>query len=144
MCSQNVALQKRTLVAAIVQVDEVLLILLGKSGSVNGISVILGCDVALTGGQIESGNVVGTVSVLELDGAGTRSKSKQLVTKANTHDWELGGFHQSAQMVDSLLAVSWVARTVGDENTVEVVGDLVDGEIVREDSNACTTANQAP
>ena len=65
------------------------------------------------------------------------------MAKADTHDWDLGGLHQSAQVVDGLLAVSWVTRAVGDENTVEMVSDFVDGEIVGEDSDACTTADQA-
>ena len=123
-------LQQRTFITAIVQVDEILLVLLGKSSGINSISVVLGGDMALAGCQIQGWNVVGSVSVLELDGTCTCCKSKQLVTEANTHDWDLGRFHQSAQVVDGLLAVSWVTRAIRDENTVEVVSNLVDGEIV--------------
>ena len=132
-----------TFVAAIIQVDEILLELCWESGGIDGVSVVLGGDVALTSCQIESGNVVGSVSVLELDGTGTCCKSKQLVTKTDTKDWNLGGFHQSGQVVDSFLAVSWIAGAIGDENTIEVMGNLVDWEIVWEDSGACTTSNQA-
>ena len=134
--------ERRTFVASIVQVDEVLFVFLRKSGGVNGVSMVLGRDVALTGCQVESRDVVGSVAVLELDGPSTDCESKQLVTKADTHDWELEGFHQSGQVVDGLLAMSWVTRSVGDENTVEVMSDLVDGEIIWEDGDACTTANQ--
>jgi hypothetical protein len=106
--------------------------------------VVLTGDVALSGCQVQSWDVVGTVSVLELDGSGTSCKSKQLVTKTDTHDRDLGRLHQSGQMVDGLLAVSGVTWSVGDENTVEVMSNLVDGEIIWEDSGTGTTADQTP
>ena len=46
-------------------------------------------------------------------------------------------------MIDGLLTMSWISRTIRDENPVKVVSDLVDGEVVWEDSGTCTTANQA-
>lgn len=39
-------------------------------------------------------------------------------------------------MVDCVLAMGWVAGAVGDEDSVEVVGDLVDGVVIRERSYA--------
>ena len=64
-------LQKHTFVTAIVQVDEILLVLLRKGSGINGVSVVLGSDMALAGCQIEGGDVVSSVSILELDGTGT-------------------------------------------------------------------------
>ena len=98
---------------------------------------------ALTGGQVERRNVMSTVSVLELDGSGTGCESKQLMTETNTHDRDLRRFHETSQVVDSFLAMSWVTWAVRDEDTVEVVGDFVDGEVVWKDCNACTATNQA-
>ena len=46
-------------------------------------------------------------------------------------------------MVDSLLAVGGISWTVGDEDAVKVVGDFVDGIIVRERGHACATADHA-
>lgn len=132
-----------TLVGAIVEVDEVLLEVGGKGRSVDRVPVVLGGDVALTSGQVQGGDVVGTVSVLELDGAGTGGKSEELMTHANTHDRDLGRLHQASEMVDSLLAMSRVTGAVGDEDTVEVVGDLVDGEVVGENSDTGSPADQA-
>ena len=47
------------------------------------------------------------------------------------------------EVVDGVLAVGWVTGAVGDEDTVEVVGDLVDGVVEGEDSDTGTTADQA-
>jgi hypothetical protein len=105
--------------------------------------VVLTGNVALAACQVKGRNVVSAVSVLELDGSSTGCKSKQLVTETDTHDWNLGRLHQSAQVIDGFLAVSWVTRAVGDEDTVEVVGNLVDWKVVWEDSDACTAANHA-
>ena len=65
------------------------------------------------------------------------------MSKTDTEDWDLGGFHQSGQMVDGLLAVSWITWSIGKENTVEVVSHLVDWEVVWEHGNTGTAADQA-
>lgn len=132
-----------TFVRAIVQVNEILLEFRRKSWGVNSITVVLTGNVALTGCQIQSGNVVSTVSVLELDGASTGCKSEKLVTETDTHDRDLGSLHETTQVVDGLLAMGWVTRAIRDEYTIEVVGYLVDGEIIWEDRNTGTTTDQA-
>lgn len=132
-----------TLVACVVQVGEVGLPVRGQGRGVNRVTVVLAGDVAATGAHVQSGNVVSTVTVLELDGAGTSGQGQELVTQADTEDGKLGGLHQAAQVVDGVLAVSRVTGTVGDEDTVEVVGDLVDGEVVGEHGNTGATADQA-
>ena len=132
-----------TLVALVVEVDEVGLPVRGKSGSVNSVSVVLTGDVAATSAQVKSGDVVSTVSVLELDGASTGGQSEELVTQADTEDGDLGGLHKTLEVVDGVLAVGGVTGAVGDEDTIEVVGDLVDGVVEGKDSDAGATANQA-
>lgn len=82
-----------TFVAAIIQVDEVLLVFGWKSCGINGISMVLTGDMALASCQVQRWDVVGTVSILELDGSGTSCKSKQLMAKTDTHDWDLGRLH---------------------------------------------------
>ena len=132
-----------TLVGAVVKVDEVLLEVRGEGADINGITVVLRGDVALTGGQVKSRDVVGTVTILELDGLGTNSEGKKLVTKADTHDRNRGSLHELGKVVDGLLAVSGVTGAVGDEDTIEVVGNLVDGVVVGEDGDGGATADQA-
>jgi hypothetical protein len=105
--------------------------------------VVLGCDVALAGGQIQCRDVVSPVSVLKLDCSGTGCESEKLMAETDTHDWDLGRLHEAGEMVDGFLAMGWVTGPVGDEDTVEVVGHLVNREVVREDCNACSTADQA-
>lgn len=131
-----------TLVALVIQVHEVRLPLRGQGGGINGVTVVLAGDVAATSAQIQSRDVVGPVTVLELDGASTGGESKQLVTQADTEDGDLGSLHQSLQVEDGVLAVSGVTGAVGDEDTIEVVGDLVDGVIKGEDSDASATVHQ--
>lgn len=131
------------LVGLVVQVGEVLPPLTRQRGRVDGVSVVLGGDVTLAGGEVERWDVVGTVAVLELDGLGAGSEGNQLVAHTDTHDRDLGGLKQLAEVVDGGRAVSGVTWTVRDEDTVEVVGDLVDGVVEGEASDAGTAGDEA-
>jgi hypothetical protein len=133
----------QTLVRLVVKVGEVLPPLTGEGGGVNSVSVVLRGDVALASAEVESRDVVGTVSVLELDGLRASGEGNQLVTHADTHDGHLGGLEQLAEVEHGLCAVGWVTGSVGDEDTIEVVGDLVDGVIVREAGNAGSAGDEA-
>ena len=130
-----------TLVAAIVQVDEILLELARQSAGINSITVVLARDVALASGEVKSRDVVGAVAIFQLDRARTDGQSQQLVAEADAHDGGRGGLHQAGKVIHSLLAVSRVTRTVGNENAVEVVSDLVDGIVVREDGDGSAAGN---
>jgi hypothetical protein len=132
-----------TFVTAVVEVDEIFLVFVWQSSGINRVAVVLTRDVALAGCQVQSWDVVGSISVFELDGAGTGCEGEELVAEAYTHDWDLGGLHQPAQVVDGLLAVGWVTWAVRDEHAVEVMGDLMDGEVVGEYGDTRTTSNQA-
>lgn len=105
--------------------------------------MVLGRNLALSSRQVQSRDIVGTVSILQLNGSGTSCESEELMAETDTHDRNLGGFHQAGQMVDCLLAMGWITGAVGDEDAVEVVGDFVDREVVGEDCDACSSANQA-
>lgn len=105
--------------------------------------MVLAGDVALASGQVKSRDVVSTVSVLELDGAGTNGESQKLVTQADTHDGDRRSLHQAGEVVDSLLAMGGVTGAVGDEDTVVVLSDLLDGVVVGEDGDGGTSADQA-
>jgi len=131
------------LIALVVQVDEVRLPVGGQGGSINSITVVLAGDVAATSAKVQSGNVVSPVSVLKLDGASTSGQSKKLVAQADTENGDLRSLHQTLEVVDGILAVGWVTGTVGDEDTIEVVGNLVDGVIEGEDGDTRATADQA-
>lgn len=132
-----------SLVAAVVEVDKVLLEIVGQGAGVDGVSVVLRSDVALAGGQVQSRDVVGSVAVLHLDGLCADGHGQKLVAETDSHDGDGRGLHQAGKVVDGLLAVDWVAGPVGDEDTVKVVGNLVDWVVVREDGERSTTADQA-
>ena len=87
---------------------------------------------ALASREVQGRDVVRPVAVLELDGLGTNSEGKKLVAKANAHDGDRRGLHQAAKVVDGLLAMGRVTGTVGDEDTVKVLGDLVDRVVIGE------------
>jgi hypothetical protein len=65
------------------------------------------------------------------------------MAKANPHNGDLGGLHEHLQVVDGGLAMGRVTRTIGDEDTIIVVGDLLDLEVVREHSYTGPTADKA-
>jgi len=136
-------LVNHTLVALVVQVHEVRLPVRRQGVSVDGVTVVLAGDVAATGAQVQSRDVVGPVTVLELDGPAAGSQSQQLVAETDAEDGNLGGLHQTLQVVDSVLAVGGVTGAVGDEDTVEVVGNLVDRVVEGEDCDASAATNQA-
>lgn len=143
LCAENGAgLVDHTFVAGVVQVDKVGLPVRGQGRRIYSVTVVLTGDVAAARAQVQSGDVVSTVTILELDGASTSGQSKQLVAQANTEDGHLRGLHQATKVVGGLLAVSWVTGAVGDEDTVEVVGHLVDGVVEGEHRDAGTTADQ--
>ncbi len=134
---------QHALVAAVVEVHKVLLELAGQGAGVDGVAVVLAGDVALAGGQVEGRDVVSAVAVFELDRRGADSESQKLVAEADAHDGDRRRLHQAAQVVDGLVAVGRVTRAVGDEDTVEVVGNLVDRVVVGEDGDGGAAADQA-
>lgn len=97
---------------------------------------------ALARGQVEGGNVVGAVAVLELDGLGADGQGEKLVAEADTHDGDRRGIHEASEVVDSLLAVGRVTGSVGDEDAVKVLGDLVDGVVVGQDGDRGAAADE--
>lgn len=131
------------LITAIIEIDKVLLEVRVESAGIDSITMVLAGDVALTSGQVQSRNVVSTVTVLHLDGASTGGQSQKLVAQADTHDWNGRSLDESGQVVDGVLAVSWVTGAVRDEDAVEVSSDLVDREIVWQYCNSRSSANQA-
>lgn len=137
------SLVDHTLVARIVQVDEVGLPVGRQGGGINSITVVLAGDVAAASSGVQCRDVVSTVTILELDGTSTVGQSQELVTQTDTEDGHLGGLHQATEVVDGVLAVSRVTGAVGDEDTIKVVSDLVDGVVEGEHSDTGSTADQA-
>lgn len=105
--------------------------------------MVLRGNVALAGREVESRDIVGTVAVLELYGLGAGGESDELVTHAYAHDGDLGSLEQLAKVIHGRCAVSGITWAVGDEDTVKVVGDLVDGVVEGEASDTGTTRDQA-
>lgn len=64
------------------------------------------------------------------------------MAETDTHDRDLGGLHQLGKRVNGLGAVSWIAGSVGDEDTVKVMSNLVDWVVIREDGHTGSTANE--
>lgn len=134
---------ERTLVAAVVEVHEVLLEITGQSAGINSIAMVLAGDMALSRSQIQSGNVVGAIAIFELNGRGSNSECEKLMSQANAHDRNRRCLHQAAEVVDRLLAMGRVTGAIGDKDSVKVVGNLVYGVVVWEDRHRGAAADKA-
>jgi hypothetical protein len=132
-----------TLVAGVVQVYKVRLPVRRQGRRIYSVTVVLAGNVAATSGQVKSRDVVCTVAILQLDSASTSGKGQKLVTQADAEDGNLRSLHQAAKVVSGVLAVGGVTGAVGNEDTIEVVSDLVDGVIEGEHRNASSAADQA-
>lgn len=104
--------------------------------------MVLTGDVASSGRQIQCWNVVRTIAVLEFECTRACSQCEQLMPQTDTHNRDLGRFHQLLQMVDCLLAVGRVTGPIGNENSVKVMGDLVNGVVERKCCDACTSIDE--
>lgn len=94
----------------------------------DGEAVVLGGDVAATGGKFDAGLVVATVAVFELVGVEAGCTGKELVTEADSEDWAVWtAMHGVAKGVDGVGECSRVAWAVGDEDGVGL-GDGVMSE----------------
>lgn len=133
----------QSFVGLVIQVGEVFPPLAREGRWVNSITVVLRGNVALARSQVESRDVVRTVSVLELDSLRTSSESNELVTHAYAHNRDLGSLKELAKVVDGGCAVSWVTGTVGNEDTIKVVSDLMNGIVEGEACYASTTRHKA-
>lgn len=65
------------------------------------------------------------------------------MTKADAKDGDLRCSHQLLEIMNGVLAMGWVARSVRDENAVKMVSNLVNGIVIRERCHAGTAADQA-
>lgn len=66
-------------VAGIIQIYKVRLPILGKCRSINGVTMVLRCNMASACGQVQSWDVVGTVAVFELNGFRAYSQGDKLM-----------------------------------------------------------------
>ncbi len=64
------------------------------------------------------------------------------MTKTNAHDGNLGRTHQLAEMIDGFLTMGRIARTVADEDTVEMMSYFVNRVVVWEGCDAGASADQ--
>lgn len=65
------------------------------------------------------------------------------MTQANSHDRNGGRLYQAGEVVDCVLTVSWVTRTVGDEDAINFSGNLVDRVVVWQHGHSRSSADQA-
>lgn len=107
-----------TFVAAVVGVDEKLFPASGQCGSIDGETVVLRSDVALSGNHACARDIVATVTELHLLRCGARSAGEELVAQADTKDGSLVLLHDSRNVLNRLFEDSWVTRTIGDEQTI--------------------------
>lgn len=117
-----------SLIGAVVGIDEELPPSRLQSRDVHGVSVVLRGDVAATRDERGTGNVGSTVSVLELEGRGSRGASEKLVTEADTEDGEGAELDGLGEVGGGSGEGGGVAGSVRDEKPIE--GLLGRGEVV--------------
>jgi len=122
-------------IGAVVEVDKVLFVIWVQARDVDSIAVVLRGNVAAARGQVEGGDVVGAVAVLELDGLGAGGHGEELVAETDAEDGELVVIDDLAKVVSGSAAVGWVAWAVGDEDAVEVLRDVLDGVVKGKDGD---------
>lgn len=130
------------LVAGVVQVDEVRFPFGWKSGSIDGVPMILRSDVAATRGEVQSGYIVRTITILQLHGTCPRGKCEKLMSQADTKDRHLRGLHDPAKVIHRFLAVCWIAWAIGKEQSVKVMNHTMNWKIVWENSDRCISADK--
>lgn len=64
------------------------------------------------------------------------------MTEADAKNWDLRCSHQFLEIMNSVLAMGWIARSVGDENAVKMVSNLVNRIVIWECCHAGTPADQ--
>ena len=130
------------LIARVVQVDKIFLVVWVQSLGVNSIPMVLRRDVAATGSQVKSRDVVGTVAVLELNCAGACSHGEELVAETDTEDGKLVVLDDLLEVVCCSAAVSWVTGAVADEDPVEVLRDILEGVVERQDCDGRASGDE--
>lgn len=63
------------------------------------------------------------------------------MAKTNSHDRNLRGVHELAEVIDGVLTMGRIARTIADENTIEVVSYLMNRVVVRKGRDTCTSTD---
>lgn len=104
--------------------------------------MILRSNVATTRREIEGGDVVRAIAVLQFYCLSAGGECEKLVSETDAHDGASVRFHELTQVVDSLLTMCRVTRAVTDEHAIKVVRDLVDGVVPREAGDARTTGDE--
>lgn len=78
-----------TFIAVVVEIDEVGLEIAWQSRDIHSIPMVLACDMAASSSQVQRGDIVSAVAILELDSFCTSRQSEQLVTQADAEDRDL-------------------------------------------------------
>ena len=134
-----------TLVRSVVRVDEELLPGALEGVDVDGVSVVLGRDVASAGDEGRAGDVGSTVTVLELEGAGSCCSGEELVTETDSEDGELGEGEGGSETVDGGGEGGGVSRSVLDEQSVEgLLGRLEVVVVPGDDLDLDSSLDEAP
>lgn len=93
-------------------------------------------------GESEDGLVVSTVTEPHAVGVESSGESDDLVTHADTKDGLIPLVDGLPHNVSGLHAVLWVSGTVGKEETVELIADLVEIVVPGEDGDGSSTTSE--
>lgn len=83
--------------------------------------MVLTRDMAFARREVQRWDVVGSITIFQLDGFGANCQRNQLMAKANAHDWDLRRLHHFTKVVYRILTVGGISRAVADEDAVEAI-----------------------
>ena len=131
-----------SLVRTVVHVHEQRFPIFRQRLVVNGIAVILRSDETLRATHALHRLVMRAMTIFQLIGLGTSGTCQQLVTQADTHQWAHRLIiEKCTDMCHRLVALLWVARTISQEQSIEL--QLVEVVVPRHTNHLDATTYQA-
>ena len=111
------------LVTSVVEVDKIFLEIRREGRCIDGVTVILGRDGTFPRREIHGRDVMSAIAVRHFDGFCASGEGQELVAHADGHDGHLGGGHDFLEVLDGGGGMGRVARTVAEEDTIEILDD---------------------
>mmetsp|Transcript_14658 Transcript_14658/g.31278 ORF Transcript_14658/g.31278 Transcript_14658/m.31278 type:complete len:440 (-) Transcript_14658:504-1823(-) len=133
-----------SLVTVVVEVGEQFLVVIAQGGGVNVIPVILRGDVTLPSCVVDHWLILPTVAERKLLRLTSCRNTQQLISQTNTEDrlhLALRNANSLLQLLDRLLTVRGISRSVREEDSIELVHVSREGMVPRHDSELDSPIN---
>ena len=86
--------------------------------------MVLARDMAFARREVQRWDVVGSITILQLDGPSASCQRNQLMAKADPHDRNLRRLHHFTKVVYRILTMGGISGAVADEDAIEAMNLL--------------------